>query len=85
MQDQRKRVQKRLRKTKGKRARVLIDGHGPVNGELRARNQGQAPDVDGIVRIQHAPKAWKTGMFVEVQYIGFRGYDVLAHPSQMHP
>jgi ribosomal protein S12 methylthiotransferase len=80
MQDQRKRVQKRMRKRKGETARVLIDGQGAYPAERRARHAGQAPDVDGIVRIQDAPAAWKAGMFATVRFSGFRGYDLLAQP-----
>ena len=81
MQEQQKRVQTRLRHSKGQKATVLIDAPGRKPGELRARNQGQAPDVDGVVWIRNAPQSWKPGMFVEVKYNAFRGYDLIAAPS----
>lgn len=81
MQDQQKRVQRRLQKAKEKADVVLIDAKGRKKGELRARNQGQAPDVDGVVWIRNVPADWRPGQFIPVTYTGFQDYDLLAKPN----
>lgn len=81
MQEQQQRVQAQLRQSKGREDLVLIDAPGRKPGEWRARNQGQAPDVDAVVWIHKAPPDWQPGMFARIIYTGFRGYDLLAKPA----
>lgn len=56
--------------------RVMIDGHSAQDSSVTlARTYGQAPDVDGYVRVPGIKK--KNGEMVSVQITGFEGYDLL--------
>jgi ribosomal protein S12 methylthiotransferase len=56
--------------------RVMIDGHSALDSSLTlARTYGQAPDVDGYVRLPGIEK--KNGEMVSVRITGFEGYDLL--------
>lgn len=51
----------------------------PLPGKRwEARSRGQAPEVDGITRIQNVPPATKPGTLVKIRYTGASGYDLKA-------
>jgi len=43
-----------------------------------ARSRGQAPEVDGIIRVKGVPATAKPGALVKIQYTGAAGYDLKA-------
>ncbi len=58
--------------------RVLVDGHDGV----RAIGRGvhDAPEVDGIVRIEDPARRLVPGALVDVRYVAADGYDLVAEP-----
>jgi ribosomal protein S12 methylthiotransferase len=62
----------------GKRMRVLVDEVGP--GGAVARGPGDAPEIDGVVRIAQ-PGACKPGDFLDVVVTGSDAYDLEAMRS----
>ncbi len=66
---------KRLAARVGQRMRVLVDS---LDGTTAiARSEGDAPDIDGVVRIKKAGKL-AVGEFADVKVIGADAYDLLA-------
>jgi len=60
----------------GRRLRALVDGRSALDQNvLLLRSQGQAPEVDGYIRVDggHA----EDGSFVNVKITGYDGYDLL--------
>ena len=57
-------------------------GHQPItNSSCRGRLEGQAPDIDaGVVLTDCDPSTYRAGDFAEVQFVGARGYDLIARP-----
>jgi ribosomal protein S12 methylthiotransferase len=47
-------------------------------GDWEARSTGQAPEVDGVIRVKGVEPQAKAGMFVRVRYTGAAGYDLRA-------
>jgi ribosomal protein S12 methylthiotransferase len=66
----------------GQTARMLVDG--PADEHelvLRARLEGQAPDIDPLVYLTECdPAEFSAGQFIEAEIVGSRGYDLLARP-----
>jgi ribosomal protein S12 methylthiotransferase len=79
-------VQTRLRRSVGQRGRIVIDGPSADHElVLRGRLAGQAPDIDaGVVLTECDPSSYRAGDFAEVQFVGSRGYDLIARPTD-HP
>ena len=80
-------VQKRIVSTSqqarvGSTVRLLVDG--PADEHelvLRARLEGQAPDIDPLVYLTECdPAEFAPGQFIEAEIVGSRGYDLLARP-----
>jgi ribosomal protein S12 methylthiotransferase len=67
----------RLRQRVGQRCRVLIDGL--ERGVAIARTTGDAPEIDGIVRV-HGAAAMQVGEFAEVEITAADTYDLQARP-----
>ena len=65
----------RLQRRVGRRCRVLIDR--VSNGEAVARSAGDAPEIDGVVRLP-ASAATRPGEFVEVEIMAADTYDLRA-------
>ncbi len=48
---------------------------------LRARLEGQAPDIDPLVYLTDCdPSLFSPGQFIDAEIVGSRGYDLLARP-----
>jgi ribosomal protein S12 methylthiotransferase len=65
----------RLATRVGKRMRVLVDS--VEDGEAIARSEGDAPEIDGVVRIENAGKL-KAGDWAQVDVISTDSYDLHA-------
>ncbi len=65
----------RLQRRVGRRCRVLIDR--VSDGEAVARSAGDAPEIDGVVRLP-ASAATRPGEFVEVEIVAADTYDLRA-------
>ena len=61
----------------GRKLQVLVDGVDPISGQgWLGRHYGQAPDVDGVVRL---PKiSGPAGSFLTAGISGSEGYDLIA-------
>ena len=66
----------------GSRVRLLVDGPSDENElVLRARLQGQAPEIDPVVYLTECnPAEVATGAFIDGEIVGHRGYDLIARP-----
>ncbi len=63
----------RLARRVGQRLRVLVDR--VADGVAWARGPGDAPEIDGVVRIEATP-ATREGEFVEVEIVAASDYDL---------
>ena len=79
---QRKLVARTHKTLVGKRVRMLVDGpSGEHELVLRARLQGQAPEIDPCVYLTDAdPSALAPGSFITADIVSARGYDLVARP-----
>ncbi len=68
----------RLARRVGKRMRVLVDR--VADGIAIARSAGDAPEIDGVVRIA-ASAATRPGEFIEVEITGADTYDLQARAA----
>jgi tRNA A37 methylthiotransferase MiaB len=78
-----KRIVSRAQAAKiGTRARMLVDG--PASEHelvLRARLEGQAPDIDPQVYLTECdPETLAAGTFIDAEIVGSREYDLIAKP-----
>jgi ribosomal protein S12 methylthiotransferase len=66
----------------GEQVRLLVDGPAAEHDlVLRARTEGQAPDIDPIVYLTDAdPSALSSGQFISAEIVGSREYDLVARP-----
>jgi ribosomal protein S12 methylthiotransferase len=66
----------------GKTVRMVVDGPAAEHElVLRARLEGQAPDIDPLVYLTECdPAEFTAGQFIEAEIVGSRGYDLLARP-----
>jgi ribosomal protein S12 methylthiotransferase len=66
----------------GQRARLIVDGRSSEHElVLRARLEGQAPEIDPQVYLTEAdPELIAAGTFVNVEIVGAAGYDLVARP-----
>ena len=79
---QKRLVQSRLRRRVGQRARIVIDGPSSDHDlVLKGRLATQAPDIDAAVFLTECdPSSYRGGHFAEVEFVGARGYDLIARP-----
>jgi ribosomal protein S12 methylthiotransferase len=80
-------LQKRLvtraqRARRGQQVRLLVDGPATEHElVIRARTEGQAPDIDPLVYLTDAdPATLSPGEFLSAQVVSSRGYDLVARP-----
>src|SRR5687767_1254509 len=66
----------------GRQVRLLVDGPAAEHDlVLRARLEGQAPDIDPLVYLTECdPSELSQGQFIQAEIVGSRGYDLLARP-----
>ena len=66
----------------GQTVRMVVDGPAAEHElVLRARLEGQAPDIDPLVYLTECdPAEFTAGQFIEAEIVGSRGYDLLARP-----
>jgi ribosomal protein S12 methylthiotransferase len=66
----------------GSQVRLLVDGPSSEHDlVLRARLEGQAPDIDPMVYLTDCdPSEFSAGSFIEAEIVGSREYDLLARP-----
>jgi len=67
----------RLARRVGQRLRVLVDR--VSDGIAWARSAGDAPDIDGVVRIK-ASAATRPGEFLDVTIVAADSYDLEGRP-----
>jgi ribosomal protein S12 methylthiotransferase len=78
-----KRIVTRAQKARvGSRVRVLIDGPSADHElVLRARLQGQAPDIDPLIYLTECdPSEVSPGQFITAEIVSSRDYDLIARP-----
>jgi ribosomal protein S12 methylthiotransferase len=78
-----KRIVRRAQKARvGQTVRILVEGPAAEHElVLRARLEGQAPDIDPLVYLTECdPAEFSAGQFIEAEIVGSRGYDLLARP-----
>jgi ribosomal protein S12 methylthiotransferase len=82
MRVQRRLVTRAQKARRGERVRLLVDGPAAEHElVLRARTEGQAPEIDSLVYLTDAdPSALAPGQFIEAEIVGSRGYDLVARP-----
>jgi ribosomal protein S12 methylthiotransferase len=75
-------VERAQRARIGQRVRVLVDGPSAEHDlVLRARLEGQAPDIDPLVYLTDCdPSSLTAGTFIEADIVSARGYDLIARP-----
>jgi ribosomal protein S12 methylthiotransferase len=82
MSTQRKIVARVQKARVGRRVRLLVDG--PSSDHelvLRARLEGQAPDIDPLVYLTESDAEELTpGTMIDAEVVGSRGYDLVARP-----
>jgi ribosomal protein S12 methylthiotransferase len=66
----------------GRKVRLLVDGPSSEHElVMRARLEGQAPDIDPLVYLTECdPEELTAGTLIEAEIVGSRGYDLLARP-----
>jgi ribosomal protein S12 methylthiotransferase len=84
MQAQKRIVGETQRARLGRTVRLLIDGPAAEHElVLRARMEGQAPDIDPLVYLTECdPSGFTPGQFVQAEVVGSRGYDLVARPLE---
>ncbi|MGE0447997.1 MAG: 30S ribosomal protein S12 methylthiotransferase RimO [Vicinamibacterales bacterium] len=84
MSTQRRLVTARLKRRRGERHRIVIDG--PASEHelvLRGRLSTQAPDIDaGVYLTECDPSRYRAGEFVLAEIVGARGYDLVMRPIE---
>ena len=68
----------------GRHVRLLVDGPSDEHElVLRARLEGQAPDIDPLVYLTDCdPSEIPPGTFIETEIVGSRSYDLIARPLE---
>jgi ribosomal protein S12 methylthiotransferase len=66
----------------GRTVRLIVDGPAAEHElVLRARMEGQAPEIDPLVYLTECdPAEFTAGQFIEAEIVGSRGYDLMARP-----
>ena len=75
-------VARRQKARTGQTVRLVVDGPSDEHElVLRARLEGQAPDIDPVVYLTDCdPAEYATGQFITAEIVGSREYDLLARP-----
>ena len=70
----------------GSLVRLLVDGPSSEHDlVLRARLEGQAPDIDPVVYLTDCdPSEFAAGAFIHAEIVGSREYDLLARPVALN-
>jgi ribosomal protein S12 methylthiotransferase len=68
----------------GHQVRVMVDGPAPDHElVVRARLEGQAPEIDPLVYLTECDPAQMTpGLFVDAEVVGAHDYDLIARPLE---
>jgi ribosomal protein S12 methylthiotransferase len=79
---QRKIVTRAQKSRVGRQVRLLVDGPATEHElVLRARLEGQAPDIDPVVYLTECdPAELSAGDFIQAEIVGSREYDLVARP-----
>jgi len=82
MRLQKRIVASRQRQRVGQQVRLLVDGPSADHDlVLRARLEGQAPDIDPLVYLSDCdPSQLSAGQFITAEIVGSRDYDLVARP-----
>jgi ribosomal protein S12 methylthiotransferase len=82
MRLQKKLVAARQKERVGQHVRLLVDGPSTEHDlVLRARLEGQAPDIDPLVYLSECdPSELSAGQFITAEIVGSREYDLVARP-----
>ena len=82
MSRQRRIVAKAQKSRVGRQVRLLVDGPAAEHDlVIRARLEGQAPDIDPLVYLTDCdPSEMTPGAFIQAEIVGSRGYDLIARP-----
>jgi ribosomal protein S12 methylthiotransferase len=85
MRRQQRIVAARQRGRVGQQVRLLVDGPSADHDlVLRARLEGQAPDIDPLVYLSDCdPSQLSAGQFITAEIVGSREYDLVARPIQV--
>jgi ribosomal protein S12 methylthiotransferase len=80
-------VARTQRKRVGQTVRLLVDGPSDEHDlVLRARLEGQAPDIDPLVYLTECdPSTITAGQFLTAEVVGSRAYDLFARPTEPAP
>ena len=83
MSTQKKIVSRAQKARVGRHVRLLVDGPSSEHElVMRARLEGQAPDIDPLVYLTDCdPEALTAGTLIEAEIVGSRGYDLIARPT----
>jgi ribosomal protein S12 methylthiotransferase len=65
---------RRLAARVGARMRVLVDE--VKEGAALARSAAEAPQIDGVIRIEHVPARLRAGDWAEIEVVGADAYDL---------
>jgi ribosomal protein S12 methylthiotransferase len=84
MKLQRRIVSQAQKRRIGRTVRLVVDGPAAEHElVLRARLEGQAPDIDPLVYLTECnPAEFAAGQFIDAKIVGSRGYDLLAKPVE---
>lgn len=78
MKVQKKVVEKQLKKMKGKKLPIIVEGYHPESQLLMiGRHQGQCPDIDGQVIINDGRKVKAFGQLYTLEITDFMEYDLV--------
>ena len=79
---QKRAVARAQKRRVGQQVRLLVDGPAAEHElVLRARTEGQAPDIDPVVYLTEVdPSEVSAGQFLTAEVVGSRGYDLVARP-----
>jgi ribosomal protein S12 methylthiotransferase len=69
---------RRLAARVGARMRVLVDE--VKEGAALARSAAEAPQIDGVIRIEHVPARLRAGDWAEIEVVGADAYDLAGRP-----
>ncbi len=78
MKVQKKVVEKQLKKMKGKKISVIVEGYHPESSLLMVgRHQGQCPDIDGQIIINDGRKVKAFGQLYTLEVTDYTEYDLV--------
>ena len=79
---QRRLLRSSRKRLTGTRLRLMVDGPSAEHDlVLRARSEGQAPDIDPVVYLTEVdPSTLSAGQTIDAEIVGSRDYDLIARP-----